>query len=622
MKPSTNSIRVLLIAAITLIVSSSPAANAAAESALPEAGVGVRYECRLSVENGTPPFTWRLVEGELPPGIQLSSTGALQGVVTSQSNRQYRFNLEVSDSSTPRPAVVSQWFSISVRPPLRIVVPGNESSQAEPSGIRIVAAHTPTREEVTKPAITKATAGERAIEGIIQPAAGMGLVEILRPENGRETLVERLAVKSVTLGTGAFEVEAKEPLEAGEIVRLVAMVEEAGRQQRRVLDEITVAEVETEDLSAVVLQTPREGSRSVSGIVEGDAKSVEIVLKDPLGSKLKVFKQEVTDGEFTVDLSEPLEAGQKISAMPLAPKGPPAVEDVEPVADWGRARATFAFGAILSSENEGFSKTDPYLDFNLDTNWLQRVRKRPSLGRAGAAMQQHPRRGRDELYGRRNFNFFLNSFFDVRLTSIPEEREEPKESAADMGEDGGSDGTNGNGGSNGNGSGDGEENGIDTFLKSRKAVVIQTGIYAPVHWNNFMSWNYKGYRNALFFAPIAKAGLYTPTGNGENQKDLFTFYAGGVRFGHYELGKYDAVPDPARAPKLVSYLDVTWGKWDNIDFKSGGKSRLGLEGRIKIPAIPFRLGIESYLGKGDDDLRFLIDTGFDVGSLLKKLVGN
>lgn len=72
---------------------------------------------------------------------------------------------------------------------------------------------------------------------------------------------------------------------------------------------------------------------------------------------------------------------------------------------------------------------------------------------------------------------------------------------------------------------------------------------------------------------------------------------------------------------MVSYLDVTWGKFQNIE--AGGKRplRLALEGRLKIPAMPFSVGFDANLGSGGrDDLRFLIDSGFNIGDLFKKVL--
>ena len=40
---------------------------------------GEKYLAALTASGGTEPYTWSLIDGELPPGLTLSSAGVLSG---------------------------------------------------------------------------------------------------------------------------------------------------------------------------------------------------------------------------------------------------------------------------------------------------------------------------------------------------------------------------------------------------------------------------------------------------------------------------------------------------------------------------------------------------------------
>jgi len=99
---------------------------------LPDAKVGTGYEYHFQTEGGTAPLAWRVLEGELPPGLKLDSTGKLRGVPTGSNAGAYRFVVEVSDSSRV-PQSFSQAFMIQVDArPLRIVTGENRLRMALP----------------------------------------------------------------------------------------------------------------------------------------------------------------------------------------------------------------------------------------------------------------------------------------------------------------------------------------------------------------------------------------------------------------------------------------------------------------------------------------------------------
>lgn len=89
---------------------------------LPEAKVGEEYNFQFQAEGGLVPLTWRVKEGELPPGVKLDPSGKLQGAPTVPRQDMYKFTVEVSDSSQP-PQRFTQSLALMTRPaPLRMVL--------------------------------------------------------------------------------------------------------------------------------------------------------------------------------------------------------------------------------------------------------------------------------------------------------------------------------------------------------------------------------------------------------------------------------------------------------------------------------------------------------------------
>lgn len=73
---------------------------------LPDGTNGDPYSGSYDVaQGGTPPFTWAVVEGSLPPGLSLDpTTGAVTGTPT-QAGGDYSWTIQVTDSSSPTPLV-------------------------------------------------------------------------------------------------------------------------------------------------------------------------------------------------------------------------------------------------------------------------------------------------------------------------------------------------------------------------------------------------------------------------------------------------------------------------------------------------------------------------------------
>lgn len=83
---------------------------------LPSARRGLAYGPHLLVRGGTPPYRLAVVEGPLPPGLQLDAEGRLGGTPTATGG--YRFVLEVEDASLPGRAL-RQPYVLYVNPPPR-----------------------------------------------------------------------------------------------------------------------------------------------------------------------------------------------------------------------------------------------------------------------------------------------------------------------------------------------------------------------------------------------------------------------------------------------------------------------------------------------------------------------
>jgi len=84
-------------------------------SSLPTAVVQLPYSAAVTNSGGIAPYTWKLVSGQLPPGLALGSTsGAISGIPGQTGS--YGFTTEVIDSS-PIPQTASQTLGVSVTAP-------------------------------------------------------------------------------------------------------------------------------------------------------------------------------------------------------------------------------------------------------------------------------------------------------------------------------------------------------------------------------------------------------------------------------------------------------------------------------------------------------------------------
>jgi hypothetical protein len=92
-------------------------------TSLSAASTGAAYLASLTATGGTPPYTWSLANGTLPPGVVLGAGGQLAGTPTSPGS--YQFTAKVTDFGAP-PQSAAAAFAISVQSPAGqlTVVPG------------------------------------------------------------------------------------------------------------------------------------------------------------------------------------------------------------------------------------------------------------------------------------------------------------------------------------------------------------------------------------------------------------------------------------------------------------------------------------------------------------------
>ena len=412
------------------------------------------------------------------------------------------------------------------------------------------------------------------------------------------------------------------------------------------------------------IQIVQEGSSSVTGFAPG-LDQVRVQLKDGDGVKTWMdAKVDSTTNMFTATFPAPLQADQHLEAFGLSKDNKKLSDTSTPIdvvpfgLDWGRVRGYFTAGMVISNNNSQFNvqNANTFLDFTIDKAWTAKLS--------------------DPVEGKFFPRWRFNSFFDARLTAIPSGVTAPASTAATTptvtagttpstttGTTGSAAGTTA--ASTGNPSVN-----VSSLLANSQAALLQGGAYLPF---TVGAWETRGRSYSLYVAPLAKAGFYTLTSAGSsasqsaetanrNNGRFFPFYAFGGRLGHYE--EYtDSYGRPRRekAPKQLSYLDFTFGRWANFEtlqpFNFNNvvnpscvlpatdpttancdvRHRLwrgSVEGLLVVPNTPLVVGFSANVGlqrghlpgvlQPPDDLRFLFGVRFDASqftALLTKLGG-
>jgi hypothetical protein len=316
-----------------------------------------------------------------------------------------------------------------------------------------------------------------------------------------------------------------------------------------------------------------------------------------------VKRYAVTDetGGALVTLNAPLVAGQSVSfaqtivnttdpnAAPVDGPGSSSSPVIDP-SDLGRVRYYFTSGVVLSN-NQGFqlpsssTQAGLFLGLNADRAWVP-------LNNDG-------------------FRWWnVNTYLDARLTSVATQQQATS----------------------------GTSTSAQSLTQSQKAAAFKTGLYIPFVLGN--TWRSGSNRYSLFLAPLANAGFVTLTDDQPATSAatpitdrFFKCYSYGTR-----LGVFQHFSSSSAAPQIVSYIDMTVGRYGDfeafrtiapLEFLSVRPWRYSFEGMLKLPHSPFVLGFDANIGTGVgiphlftpplDDLRFIIGTQFDFSKFLKSL---
>lgn len=465
--------------------------------------------------------------------------------------------------------------------------------------------------------------------------------------------VVRLAINGVDREKPTAEVDAKrefelelkdQPLKANQ--RVVAKPD-AGPASEGV-------DVAAEQARPKVAE-PKEGDRMVTGSAAGFDQVMVTVLDDREGfveQKQGVVEQAAST--FTVGLSRALSESERVDVLGLKGTGDAKTKSdlptrviVQPSTyNWGRNRMYFSLGALTSNQDDDFKKFRPYLSLNFDTNWIHHVycyqfelemlsfneSDREILGKneeaiasfkdgkmpqnindiqdtlspEGKNILQAERdewsvyRNRGDLRGRCDHGPFREGKGHIRLNTYAEFRLMNSQSLAL------------------------NELKAENIKSGKRAASFEFGTYLPINFAR-TSWSYNGQKQALFLAPIAKGGIESipkpDSATSDAGYGIFKYMASGIRLGHYVV-----LPNSQSvAPELVSWVDLTIGKWDrfhNDSIPNRSLMRFEATGRVKVPYTPATLGFSSNTGSGPDEFTFFAGTRFDVGKILSRIAPN
>jgi len=370
----------------------------------------------------------------------------------------------------------------------------------------------------------------------------------------------------------------------------------------------------------------------------------------------------VEKGSFTFTLKQPLNAGQRLVICASVDNDPglskhycePQNYIVRSVAiDFGRMRAYFSAGTVISSGNNSFGKADPYLAFNSDiafwNNLLTKKEKKDGCVDGNCFRNQ-------------KFGISIHGFIDVRLTQAATDSKSTVTAAT----------------------------ALLTGPIAQQAGVFQAGFYVPMRVKG-MDWVYDGSQYSAYFAPVGKFGVNhlkdgvilsessvtattkvedllrpelapkvtsetkpTPT---STTKPL-PLYGYGLRLG---VMKYDlmgrTLSNRQIAPDNLGYFEVTYGQngiyrravtnpatngEPEVTLNNQTRTTVNtltrrtihtiepgfnIEGRLKLPHIPAQVGFDVFFHRrrpdqsANADFRFILGFRVDVAKALGRAFG-
>jgi uncharacterized protein (TIGR03437 family) len=108
---------------VSLVVGPSTTSGFAITSMSPLANssVGAAYSFTFAATGGVTPYNWIVSSGSVPPGLTLSTSGALTGTPTATGT--YSFTVQATDSTPSAPHTATQMFTLRITPQLTITTP-------------------------------------------------------------------------------------------------------------------------------------------------------------------------------------------------------------------------------------------------------------------------------------------------------------------------------------------------------------------------------------------------------------------------------------------------------------------------------------------------------------------
>ena len=331
-------------------------------------------------------------------------------------------------------------------------------------------------------------------------------------------------------------------------------------------------------------------------------------------------------GATTATVTQP--SGQKATGttVPLVEiVAQSETKTVESLYDWGRVKMFTSLGAEIDASNGSFNSTTYFFGVNIDYNWARwRVPKETrqcfsasdSLSYIAAYEAEVTQDGNGHKRERNACNqhqwfMLFNTFFEGELTQIPvsssSSNSTPSSSTDEASRTALASGSTTPSSNN--------SSSTTPNILSAKGGYVEGGIYAPVVLGG-LQWRYRGQENALFFAPLVEYGFLEPGNTTNGVTTLYNSYrtwSAGVRFGHFQiLGNPDK-----HSPDLLSYLDVTWGKWEDFRESGGGRGlRMDATGQLKIPYTVFYLGFDVNTGPGGSYYKVFAGARVDASTVL------
>jgi hypothetical protein len=391
-----------------------------------------------------------------------------------------------------------------------------------------------------------------------------------------------------------------------------------------------------------------------------------------------------TTGAFSATLGSGLVVGTRFHVLQILPTGSSLTEEqwdrcdratvfeVKNTLDWGRVHADFSAGILISNDSGNsttsgasagsgnFSQAHQFFALLVEKYWMmpgcymydgRKDRKyrcsdkvRPAQHEAEAEYLERVR-SEESSSRRRFFVPGLSSFFESRLTAIPINTTATTPSTTSTVASG--------------------------ILTTAQTARVDVGFLLPLLAQR---WTFEHRPNALFIAPMAKAGFDTVTGptalttvspggtgtSSQTLESVYNFWGYGARIGHMELTR-----SVNKAPETYSYIDILVGPYSNLqsyvchEGTASGQPlagstcveygvdannkplfpvesrkrlyRLDIEGLLKIPKTILYVGFNANIGQrslgavhldhgysAPDDLRFFFGTKLDIAAVLSK----